>query len=196
MKRNLILASASPRRIAMMQAHGFTPRIFPANIEENLPLFHGMTQTPLFLALKKAKAVEAAILNEPGMEVLPPIIIAADTIVYKNGIMGKPESRADAMAMLQTLRGTMHEVVTGVALSEVGRQNTRVFYEVTKVFFTDYSDQVLHTYLDTDEAYDKAGGYAIQGYFRRFVDHIEGDYDNVVGFPWTRIMAELEKFCD
>jgi len=73
-------------------------------------------------------------------------------------------------------------------------QNTRVFYEVTSVHFTDYSDEELLAYLDTDEAYDKAGGYAIQGYFARYVDHIEGDYDNVVGFPWKRIEEELARF--
>ena len=62
------------------------------------------------------------------------------------------------------------------------------------MFFKDYSDEELLAYLDTDEAYDKAGGYAIQGWFSRYVDHIEGDYDNVVGFPWKRIEKELAHF--
>ena len=69
-----------------------------------------------------------------------------------------------------------------------------MFYEITRVFFKDYSDEELLAYLDTDEAYDKAGGYAIQGWFSRYVDHIEGDYDNVVGFPWKRIEKELAHF--
>lgn len=71
--------------------------------------------------------------------------------------------------------------------------NARVFTEVTRVWFTDYSDEELRNYLLTDEAYDKAGGYAIQGYFSRFVKRIEGDFNTVVGFPWDRITAEIEK---
>ena len=96
------------------------------------------------------------------------------------------------MRMLSALRGTYHYVATGVALVEAGRQNARVFAEVTKVWFGDYSDAELEAYLDTDEAYDKAGGYAIQGYFSRHVDRIEGDGDTVIGFPWAAIKRELE----
>ena len=84
-------------------------------------------------------------------------------------------------------------MVTGVAMLACGRQLTRVFAEVTKVYFTDYSDRELNLYLDTDEAYDKAGAYAIQGYFSRYTDHIEGSYENVIGFPWERIEKEILK---
>lgn len=207
--RNLILASGSPRRIEMMRARGYEPLVLPADIEENLPLHCGMTETVMFLALKKAKDVEARYLaaqsppeaqdppetqSPPEAPALPPIIIAADTIVYKDEIMGKPADKADGFRMLSALRKDVHYVVTGVALVEAGAQNARVFYEITKVFFKDFSDEELSAYLDTDEAYDKAGGYAIQGYFSRYTDHIEGDYDNVVGFPWKRIEKELDHF--
>ena len=63
---------------------------------------------------------------------------------------------------------------------------------ILKVYFKDYTDEELLEYLDSDEAYDKAGGYAIQGHFAKFIDKIEGDYDNVVGFPWNRIENELK----
>lgn len=203
--RQYILASGSPRRIEMMAAHGIHPRICPASIEEHLPLYHGMTETVTFLALKKAKDVESRWLAEQAAETTPPtehfapqteapIIIAADTIVYKDEIMGKPLDKADGMRMLRALRGDVHYVVTGVALVEAGAMNACVFYEITRVYFKDYSDEELSAYLDTDEAYDKAGGYAIQGYFSRYIDHIEGDYDNVVGFPWARIQKELAAF--
>jgi len=199
--RQIILASGSPRRIEMMRRGGFDPQVMPSNIDETLPLYHGMTETVTFLALKKARDVEkrwlADALQNPQPEdsALPPVIIAADTIVYYDGeIMGKPLDREDGFRMLSALRGKVHHVVTGVAMVEAGMQNTRVFYEVTSVHFTDYSDEELLAYLDTDEAYDKAGGYAIQGYFARYVDHIEGDYDNVVGFPWKRIEEELARF--
>lgn len=188
--RNFVLASGSPRRIEMMQAHGISPAVCPADIEENLPIIGGMKETTMFLALKKAKAVE----NCGDPRITPgSIIIAADTVVYKDKIMGKPVDFDDAFAMLTELRGDCHYVATGVALVEAGKSNARVFTEVTKVYFKDYSDQDLMAYLKTDEAYDKAGAYAIQGHFAKYIEKIEGDYNNVVGFPWDRIQAEIEK---
>lgn len=185
-----ILASGSPRRIEIMKKHGISPVVHPAEIDENIPPEHGMCQTVMFLALKKAKAVEAEYLASDGKA---PIIIAADTIVYKDEIMGKPEDREDAFRMISSLRNDVHFVVTGCALVEAGMQNARVFAEITKVFVKDFSDEELNAYLDTDEPYDKAGAYAIQGIFSKHIDHIEGDYDNVVGFPWERIEKELTK---
>lgn len=229
--RKYILASGSPRRIEMMRAHHIEPLIMPASIEENIPPNHDMCEAVMFLALKKAKAVENEYLSaytkaninksenvnadleaksksEFTLEIsshiddvhLPDavescsdtaIILAADTIVYKNEIMGKPKNREDAFRMLSALRNDVHYVVTGCALVEAGLQNARVFAEVTKVFVKDFSDDELNAYLDTDEPYDKAGGYAIQGAFAAYIDHIEGDYDNVVGFPWERIECEM-----
>ena len=188
--RTYILASGSPRRIEMMKKHGISPVVHPAEIDENIPPEHGMCQTVMFLALKKAKAVEAEYLASGGKA---PIIIAADTIVYKDEIMGKPEDREDAFRMISSLRNDVHFVVTGCALVEAGMQNARVFAEITKVFVKDFSDEELNAYLDTDEPYDKAGAYAIQGIFSKHIDHIEGEYDNVVGFPWERIEKELAK---
>lgn len=185
-----ILASGSPRRIEIMKKHGISPVVHPAEIDENIPPEHGMCQTVMFLALKKAKAVEAEYLASDGKA---PIIIAADTIVYKDEIMGKPEDREDAFRMISSLRNDVHFVVTGCALVEAGMQNARVFAEITKVFVKDFSDEELNAYLDTDEPYDKAGAYAIQGIFSKHIDHIEGDYDNVVGVPWERIEKELAK---
>jgi septum formation protein len=188
--REYVLASASPRRIEMMQKHGLNPRICPANIDENLPIINGMKDTVMFLAFKKAKYVEE---NCPQDVKAGNIIIAADTVVYKDKIMGKPENFQEAFEMLCSLRGESHYVVTGVAIVEAHKNNSRVFAEVTKVYFKDYTDQELIDYLNTDEAYDKAGGYAIQGYFSKYIDKIEGDYDNVVGFPLKRIEEELKK---
>lgn len=212
-----ILASGSPRRIEMMRRHGIEPLILPAQIEENLPPRHDMYESVMFLALKKAKWVENEYLQQARQkenscqtcdtkiftraettaqtarisQTPAPVIIAADTIVYADEIMGKPSDAADGFRMLCKLRGGMHYVATGVALVEAGRQNARVFTEVTRVYFKNYTDEELRAYLATEEAYDKAGGYAIQGTFAKYIDHIEGDYDNVVGFPWKRIQKEL-----
>lgn len=187
-EKNFVLASASPRRIEMMRAHRLEPKVCPADITENLPLVDGMKETVMFLALKKAKAVEKSSNIEKGS-----IIIAADTVVYKDEIMGKPADFDDAFQMLSKLRNTWHYVTTGVALVTAGEEKTRVFAEVTKVYFKDYSDEELRDYLATDEAYDKAGAYAIQGYFAKYIEKFEGDYDNVVGFPWARIEEEIKK---
>lgn len=187
--KKFILASASPRRIEMMRSHGLEPIVCPADIEENLPLVSGMKETVMFLALKKAKAIEATLTDDQKGS----IIIAADTVVYKDEIMGKPIDFEDGFKMLSKLRNTYHYVTTGVALVEAGSQNARVFAEVTKVYFKDYSDDELRSYLETDEAYDKAGAYAIQGYFAKHIEKFEGDYDNVVGFPWKRIEEEVKK---
>lgn len=215
--RKYILASGSPRRIEMMRLHGIEPLIMPASIDENIPPNHDMCETVMFLALKKAKAVEKEYLSSLNMILSdasnasssiddlhlsnsaapsdsaeqPPIILAADTIVYKNEIMGKPKDRTDAFRMLSSLRNDFHYVVTGCAIVEAASENARVFAEVTKVYVKDLSDDELNAYLDTDEPYDKAGAYAIQGAFGAYIDHIEGDYDNVVGFPWKRIECEL-----
>lgn len=193
-KYKLILASGSPRRINMMKEHGLDPIVFPADIEENPPLKKGMNETVMFLALKKALNVEKSWLkNNPESE--NHIIIAADTIVYHDGeIMGKPADFEDGKRMLLKLKNTFHYVVTGVALVEAGVNHKKVFVEATKVFFKDYTEAELEEYLRTDEAYDKAGAYAIQGYFSKYVSRIEGDYNTVVGFPWDRIQKELNNF--
>ena len=191
---NIVLASGSPRRIEIMRAHGIEPLVMPADIEENIPKVHGMCETVMFLALKKAQDVAGSLSSFADCTEEGSIIVAADTIVYKDGeIMGKPADRADAFRMLDKLRNDFHYVVTGVALLSYGRQLTRVFAEITKVYFEDYQDSELEAYLDTDEAYDKAGAYAIQGYFAKHIDHIEGSYDNVIGFPWDRIEKEILK---
>lgn len=192
--KKIVLASGSPRRIEMMRTRGIEPLVMPADIEENIPQVHGMCETVMFLALKKAQDVAGRLTSLSDGPEDGSIIIAADTIVYKDGeIMGKPADRDDAFRMLDKLRNDFHYVVTGVALLSYGRQLTRVFAEITKVYFKDYPDSELEAYLDTDEAYDKAGAYAIQGYFAKHIDHIEGSYENVIGFPWDRIEKEIIK---
>lgn len=192
--KKIVLASGSPRRIEMMRTRGIEPLVMPADIEENIPKVHSMCETVMFLALKKAQDVSERLSSMPDRPENGSIIIAADTIVYKDGeIMGKPADRDDAYRMLDKLRNDFHYVVTGVALLSYGCQLTRVFAEVTKVYFKDYPDSELKAYLDTDEAYDKAGAYAIQGYFAKHIDHIEGSYENVIGFPWDRIEKEIIK---
>lgn len=197
---NIILASSSPRRIEMMKAHGITPVIIKPECEETLPENIGMADAVMFLSLKKALSVEAIVLSQacPNTAEITetsgagaPYIIAADTIVYKNGIIGKPKDEADAFRILKKLKGSSHFVATGVTILQAGTARRRTFCEVTEVFFKDYSDEELAAYVKTDEPYDKAGGYAIQGTFGKYIDRIDGDMNNVIGFPWERIVREF-----
>jgi septum formation protein len=160
--------------------------IIPPLVDEMLPERISKQQAVMYLALKKALNVEK-ICGEG-------IIIAADTLVYKDRIIGKPRDEADAFEILNTLRNTRHEVITGIAIIERGTCLRKVFYETSRVFFKDFTDEAMQGYIASGEAWDKAGGYAIQGEGGQFVDYIEGDYDNVVGFPWTRIKRELSGF--
>ena len=180
----IILASQSPRRQELMKLTGLPFTVRVADIDETMDPALPVQQEVTRVSRRKAQAIAAGASPDD-------IVIAADTIVYADEIMGKPNDAADGFRMLCKLRGGMHYVATGVALVEAGRQNARVFTEVTRVYFKNYTDEELRAYLATEEPYDKAGGYAIQGTFAKYIDHIEGDYDNVVGFPWKRIQKEL-----
>ncbi len=211
--KNIILASGSPRRIEIMRRNGFEPEIRPADVNEDLPFYMMPESAVMYLALKK-NLHTANKYNMPDS-----IYISADTVVaYKGRIIGKPSDSNDAFKTLSELRNDCHSVITGVCILETGPDADRnpestagmpanpaaagisgsisfirkiCFYESTSVFFKNYSDEELAAYVSTDEPYDKAGGYAIQGTFGRYIDHIDGDYDNVVGFPWNKIAAYL-----
>ncbi len=193
MESRIILASSSPRRIEMIKKMGIESIIMPSAADETLPYEMSMEQAVMFLALKKALNVEKFWLKDPADGNVPTVIIAADTIVYKNGMIGKPIDEEDAVNTLRLLRNTSHFVATGVALISPGVPNRSVFYDVTEVFFKDYSDDDIKRYTDTDEPWDKAGSYAIQGTWGKYISHIIGNYDNVIGFPWAKIGSELKK---
>ena len=188
---NIILASGSPRRINMMKEKGFDPIIMPADVNEDLPFEIPMESSVMYLAAKKALWVENQLKEQETAD--GQLIIAADTVVYKDRIIGKPENPCDAFRTLSSLQNDYHYVATGVCLINAGEPVRKAFCEVTKVFFTDIPDNELAAYVQTKEPYDKAGGYAIQGTFAKYIDYFEGDYDNVVGFPWKRIEEELQK---
>ena len=188
----IILASGSPRRINMMKEKGYDPIVMPADVNEELPFETDMESSVMYLAAKKALWVENK-LKESGEVPEDALIIAADTVVYKDRIIGKPETPEEAYETLSTLQSDSHYVATGVCLLKPGMPVRQAFCEVTEVFFTAIPADELKAYVNTDEPYDKAGGYAIQGTFAKYVDHFDGDYDNVVGFPWSRIEQELNK---
>lgn len=131
-EQKIVLASSSPRRIAMMKEKGYHPIIFPSSIEEKLPFPMDMKTSVLYLALKKALDVEQKLDVE--LKKNHPIILAADTIVYADTMIGKPKSEEEAFQILSSLRNTHHFVATGVVILRAETWIRQAFCEVTKVF--------------------------------------------------------------
>ena len=176
--KQIILASASPRRRELLAQIGLDFTVLPASGEEKLT-----KQIPSEiveeLSSQKAEAVAEQIPDG--------IIIGADTVVCQDGeIMGKPKDEADALRMLRQLQGEMHSVFTGVTL--IVKENGSV---ISKQTFS----QETRVYLYAGEPMDKAGAYGIQGRFAAYVEGIEGDYNNVVGLPVSAVWQEIKEFC-
>lgn len=192
----LVLASASPRRLALFHTAGLDPRVIPSSYEETVPFPMQPAERAMFFALGKALDVRAQMNTGAAClhgtpEVTDDMIIGADTIVvFEDRIMEKPRDKEDGMNMLMDLSGATHQVITGVCLADTRGLLTKCFYEVSDVTFCTYSRPEMDAYLDTDEAYDKAGGYGIQGTFSRYVTDVSGDVDNVIGFPMSRFFEE------
>ncbi len=180
----IILASASPRRLEIFAENGYEVTVMPAQVEEALPENIAPQDAVLFLSLKKALHIEEKLKAEGRRE--PARIIAADTIVYKDGILGKPEDEADAFRMLSLLNGETHCVYSGVSVIDYMGETRTAFYDCTEVEFVKYSEEDIARYIATGEPLDKAGAYAIQQGFAPYVREYRGSYLNVVGFPWEK----------
>ncbi|NNC89123.1 MAG: septum formation protein Maf [Akkermansiaceae bacterium] len=184
MGRPLILASGSQRRKDLLESAGFAFEVVPPEVEELEPGTFPFRKLCAANAALKARAVRA---RHPEA-----VVLGADTMVGLGGrVLGKPASMAEAMEMLASLAGRAHEVCTGVCLA--GPEEECVFFEVTWVRFRKIGREVINEYLERVEVLDKAGAYAIQEHGDMLVDKIEGEYDNVVGLPVTRVCAELER---
>ena len=190
--KTVILASQSPRRLEIMRKHGIEPIVIPSDVDETLPEGADMEEAVRYLAGLKADACFRK-LKETGeaKKYNNAVIVAADTIVYKDEIMGKPADSADAFRMLDKIRNTEHYVVTGIALIDLDTGKRTVIDDVTTVYTSDYTDEQIWEYINTVEPYDKAGSYAIQGDFGKYIDHIEGEYENVVGLPFVRLIPYI-----
>ena len=168
----------------------------PSNAEEILPDGIGMEEAVQLLARQKAEAVYNEIMSDPDLAGSPQfrdaLIIGSDTIVYKEEILGKPKDAKDAFRMLSMYRATHHYVVTGIALIELNSGEISVLSDITTVYCKNYSDDQILEYIENERPYDKSGAYAIQGPFMEYIDHYDGDYENVMGFPFYRI-ADLIK---
>jgi septum formation protein len=149
------------------------------------------------LSLQKAKEVAERILDgtEPVKDFN--VVIGADTVVAADHrILGKPSDREDARRMIEMLQGNVHQVYTGVTLivkDAEGNIRTATFHERTDVDVCEMTKEEIEAYIDTEEPYDKAGAYGIQGSFGIYIRGIRGCYYNVVGLPISRLYHELKK---
>lgn len=197
----IILASQSPRRKELLEQIGLEFEICPAKGEE---IITKTVPEEVVMELSKQKAEEVAAMvssyAEEHKDITTPsdiLVIGADTVVaYGGKILGKPVDEADAKRMLMMLSGNTHSVFTGVTLvliDKSGRAGELVFYEKTDVKMHKMTEAEIDRYIATGEPMDKAGSYGIQGKCAIYIEKIDGDYNNVVGLPITRIYQELKK---
>lgn len=181
----VILASASPRRLALLQQIGIEAKVCPADFDEVSGSAVQAEDVVLANAIGKCKAV----VKIKG-DSLP--VIAADTVVVAEGIiLGKPQNDEDAVEMLKQLSGKTHKVMTGIAVSYTGEMLAEICE--TEVVFRKLTDEEIKKYVATGEPLDKAGAYGIQGMGAVLVEKINGCYNNVVGLPLTRLQLILAK---
>ena len=181
LKCPLILASGSPRRKELLDAMGLPYLVDVSDADES---FSGAPEDMVLeLSRRKAQAVAA---RHDGA-----IILAADTIVFCDGVLGKPRDAGDAGRMLAALSGRWHSVYTGVTMMDTRSGRTLSRADVTRVHFTVLAPRDIDAYVATGEPFGKAGAYAIQGRGGMLIDRIEGSYTNVVGLPTALVRSML-----
>ena len=177
----LVLASASPRRRALLEQLGIPLRIDPAHLDENVRAGEPAERYVLRLAREKAEAVQVRHSNVT--------VLAADTSVVLDGeVLGKPATTDEALEMLRRLSGRRHQVMTAVAVAGAGERLI-----TAAVTFAPADEAALRWYVSTGEPMDKAGAYAVQGIGGFLVERIEGSHSAVVGLPLVETVALLRE---
>lgn len=177
----LILASGSPRRRELLDLMGLTYTVETPDVDES---FSGRpSETVMEISRRKAAAVAARHSDS--------IIIAADTLVFADGALGKPHTPERAKEMLRSLAGNWHHVYTGITV--INTRSGRILRNVdkTRVHLVPMTEQEIDAYVAAGEPLDKAGAYGIQGMGGMFVDRIDGSYSNVVGLPMSMLRIML-----
>lgn len=183
----IILASQSPRRKQLLEWAEIKFDVIVSDVDEGCPADIATENAPVFIAKKKALAVQQKINNDA------PIILAADTLVILNGeIIGKPVNDNHAIEILQSLSGKAHKVITGVAIL---KGKTEIcFSDTTEVLFHRLTNKQIKFYVEKYKPYDKAGAYAIQEWIGVVgIKSIKGDFYNVMGLPVSRVVQQLHK---
>jgi len=184
---DVVLASQSPRRREILGRMFREFQVVPSGLDESV-----LDRSDPVVFVREAAELKA---RDIGARFPEALIVAADTIVcLEREIFGKPKDREEAAAMLARLSGRRHRVLTGVALFRATDDRLIVSYETTYVTFKPLGREEIDAYLDGNAYADKAGSYAIQDVGETFVERLEGDYDNVVGFPLKRFKKMLKEF--
>lgn len=189
-KPQLYLASASPRRRALLAQIGIAYQTLTVRVDETPWPGEAPEQAVVRLALAKARAGREA-LETTSTEIRP--VLGADTAVVVDGkLLGKPRDRAEGLAMLATLAGREHRVLSAVALVAGEREAVRL--QESRVCFRTLSRAECQAYWDTGEPADKAGGYGIQGRAAAFIRELNGSYSGVMGLPLFETAELLREF--
>jgi len=185
-KRAFILASASPRRRALLRQAGLSFRVIASRVEETNESAMEPHRHAAHWASVKAEEVSRRYPED--------WVLGADTIVVLEGsILGKPADAADASRMLSRLSGRSHEVITGLCLLRQRPAGREQLSLETKVFMKRLTPEEIQGYIATGEPMDKAGAYGIQGVGGSLVERIEGSYSNVVGLPLCEAVELLRR---
>lgn len=171
----IILASASPRRRALLEALGLSVEVIVSDADEHA------NGSPFEVAVDNARSKRDAVMAHVTDSA---IVIAADTIVVVDGeILNKPADLAEARAMVQRLAGRTHEVITGLAVGDTARAERRESHAVTRVTFRDLNAGEVDAFVRAVQPLDRAGAYTVDGPGSLLVSHFEGCYYNVLGLP-------------
>ncbi len=184
MNTKIILGSGSPRRKELLANLGFTFEVRTKDTDESYPSKMTCEEVPTFLAKQKANALLPELSNDE-------LLICADTVVIlDNQILGKPANKEEAIAMLNSLSGNKHDVITGVFIGNSKKQ--LVFSEKTAVTFNKLSQTDINHYVDNYQPFDKAGSYGIQEWIGAIgITKIIGSYANVMGLPTHKVYELL-----
>lgn len=192
----IVLASGSPRRKELLTQAGINFEVFTSDADET-PTKTVPSEIVMELSKRKGDDVFARLTEQGRIDSSKEnLIISADTLVFfKDERLGKPADKADAVRMLRELSGNVHDVITGVTLTYVnhGEKKQVCFFEKTEVSVYDLTEEEIEAYVATGEPMDKAGAYAIQGFFGKYIKGINGEYANVVGLPIARLYYEIKK---
>ncbi len=186
--KKIILASASPRRSELLKQMGIVFDVFASDVDEIIDITKSPDDMVKILSCSKAYDVAGRISRKA-------LVIGADTVVVKDEILGKPENYEDAVRMLLKLQGRWHFVYTGITVIDTYGDLFHVSdFEKTRVKMRKLTLGEIKAYAATNEPYDKAGAYGIQGLGAMLVEKIDGCYFNVVGLPIKKLTGLLEKF--
>ncbi len=186
----IILASGSPRRKELLKYITNDFEVIVSNADESFEEGLTIQEQSKRIAYLKAKAV----FDETSGDRL---IIGSDTLVLKDGMhYGKPKDEQDAYEMIEKLQDNMHEVITSlcVIVEKDGQQEILKDYSITKVFLSKMTSEEIQRWINSGEAMGKAGAYAIQGEFSKYVTKIEGDYNTIVGLPVQKLYQIIKGY--